>query len=76
MRRPCTRGRSSKRLCFKTRRALFWSITTLQENEPSREDYEITQKIKTACQTVSIRVLDHIIIGENQYFSFSERSQL
>ena len=44
--------------------------------EPSREDYEITQKIKSACQTVSIRILDHIIIGENQYFSFSERSQL
>ena len=44
--------------------------------EPSREDYEITQKIKTACQTVSIRILDHIIIGENQYFSFSERSQI
>ena len=44
--------------------------------EPSREDYEITQKIKAACQTVAIRVLDHIIIGENQYFSFSERSQL
>jgi DNA repair protein RadC len=46
------------------------------KTEPSREDYEITQKIKSACQTVSIRVLDHIIIGENQYFSFSERSQL
>ncbi|MFH0986041.1 MAG: DNA repair protein RadC [Candidatus Omnitrophota bacterium] len=44
--------------------------------EPSREDYEITQKIKAACQTVSIRILDHIIIGENQYFSFSERNQL
>jgi len=44
--------------------------------EPSREDYEITQKIKSACQTVAIRVLDHIIVGENQYFSFSERSQL
>jgi DNA repair protein RadC len=44
--------------------------------EPSREDYEITQKIKSACQTVSIRILDHIIIGENQYFSFSERSQI
>ena len=44
--------------------------------EPSREDYEITQKIKSACQTVSIRILDHIIIGENQHFSFSERSQL
>ena len=44
--------------------------------EPSREDYEITQKIKAACQVVSVRVLDHIIIGENQYYSFSERSSL
>lgn len=44
--------------------------------DPSREDYEITQKIKAACQTVSVRVLDHIIIGENQYFSFSERNSL
>ena len=46
------------------------------KTEPSREDFEITQKIKAACQTVSIRVLDHIIIGENQYFSFSERNTL
>ena len=44
--------------------------------EPSREDYEITQKIKAACQTVSVRILDHIIVGENQYFSFSERNSL
>ncbi len=44
--------------------------------EPSREDYEITQKIKAACQTISVRILDHIIIGENQYFSFSERNSL
>ena len=44
--------------------------------EPSREDWEITQKIKTACQTVSVRVLDHIIVGENQYYSFSERNSL
>ncbi len=44
--------------------------------EPSREDYEITQKIKAACQTVSIRILDHIIVGENQHFSFSERNSL
>ena len=46
------------------------------KTEPSREDYEITQKIKSACQTVSVRILDHIIIGENQYFSFSERNSL
>jgi DNA repair protein RadC len=66
------------------REALFQNASSLVlvhnhpsgKTEPSREDYEITQKIKTACQTVSIRILDHIIIGENQYFSFSERSQL
>jgi len=66
------------------REALFQNASNLVlvhnhpsgKTEPSREDYEITQKIKTACQTVSIRILDHIIIGENQYFSFSERSQL
>ena len=46
------------------------------KTEPSREDYEITQKIKAACLTVSVRVLDHIIIGENQYYSFSERNSL
>ena len=46
------------------------------KTEPSREDYEITQKIKAACQTVSVRVLDHIIVGENQHFSFSERNVL
>jgi len=44
--------------------------------EPSREDYEITQKIKSALQTVAVRVLDHIIVGENAYFSFSERNSL
>ena len=44
--------------------------------EPSREDFEITQKIKAACQTVAIKVLDHIIIGENSHFSFSERNAL
>lgn len=42
--------------------------------EPSREDIEITKRIESACQTVSIRILDHIIIGDNQYFSFRERN--
>lgn len=32
------------------------------------------RKIKAARQTVSVRVLDHIIVGENQYFSFSMRN--
>ena len=41
--------------------------------EPSPEDKEITRKLATACASVSVKVLDHIIIGDNQYFSFNER---
>ncbi len=40
--------------------------------EPSPEDRKLTEKIKAACDTVSIRVLDHIIVGDNQHFSFRE----
>ncbi len=44
--------------------------------EPSPEDQEITKKIKAACETVSIRVLDHLIIGDNRYFSFREAGMI
>jgi len=40
--------------------------------EPSPEDRRLTDKIKAACETVSIKVLDHIIVGDNQHFSFRE----
>lgn len=38
--------------------------------EPSLEDREITRKLQVACDAVSIKILDHIIVGGNQYFSF------
>jgi DNA repair protein RadC len=38
---------------------------------PSQADIDITKKIKDACNTISVRVLDHIIVG-NGTFSFSE----
>jgi len=37
---------------------------------PSPDDIEITNRIISACELVGIRVLDHIIIGDNNYFSF------
>ena len=40
--------------------------------QPSPEDREITRRIQLACRTVGIKVLDHIIVGDNQYFSFNE----
>lgn len=44
--------------------------------EPSQEDIHITRKIKTACEFVSVKVLDHIIIGGDQYYSFRERGMM
>lgn len=44
------------------------------ETEPSKEDVEFTRKVKEAGDLISIKVLDHIIIGTNGYYSFEERS--
>ncbi len=40
------------------------------EPQPSQDDIEITNRIISACELVGIKVLDHIIIGDNNYFSF------
>ena len=42
--------------------------------EPSSEDKEMTRRLESACRTVSIDVLDHIIVGDNIYFSFYENN--
>lgn len=39
---------------------------------PSREDRECTNRICSAGRILGIRVLDHIIIGERDYFSFAD----
>lgn len=40
--------------------------------EPSQEDQEVTKDIREALKTVDIALLDHIIIGGNEFFSFKE----
>ncbi|MEC3876189.1 RadC family protein [Chryseobacterium salviniae] len=40
--------------------------------QPSREDIDITKKIKIAGETMNIQLLDHLIITQNSYFSFSD----
>jgi len=40
--------------------------------EPSQEDQEVTKDIREALKTVDIALLDHIIIGGNEFFSFRE----
>ena len=43
---------------------------------PSREDIEITQRIHDGAKLLGIRLLDHIVIGEEQYVSFTDRGLL
>lgn len=44
--------------------------------DPSPEDLHITRKIQNACESVSIKVLDHIIIGGDNYYSFREQGRI
>jgi DNA repair protein RadC len=41
--------------------------------KPSSADIDATKKIKAACETISVRVVDHIIVAGDQYFSFADR---
>ncbi len=40
--------------------------------EPSREDHEITQRLKAAGEILGIDLLDHIIFSHKGYYSFAE----
>jgi DNA repair protein RadC len=40
--------------------------------EPSDNDKQVTQDLVSAANTIQIKVLDHIIIGDNRYFSFAD----
>lgn len=40
--------------------------------EPSKEDREITRRLKEAGEILGIKILDHVIIGDS-YCSFAER---
>jgi DNA repair protein RadC len=40
--------------------------------QPSNADKQITQKIKNAGVTLDIKLLDHLIVTEKDYFSFAD----
>ena|SRR5262250_3502053 len=43
---------------------------------PSQEDVEITRRLKECGEMFAIRVLDHVILGADRYYSFSDRGLL
>ena len=43
---------------------------------PSRADEELTYKIKEAAKYFDIKIMDHIIVSEEGYFSFADEGIL
>jgi DNA repair protein RadC len=43
---------------------------------PSQEDIEITRRLKEVGNVMGIRVLDHVVIGHDRYFSFSDKGMI
>jgi len=43
---------------------------------PSREDCEFTKELSKAGKIMQVNVLDHVIIGDNEYYSFADEGDL
>ncbi len=44
--------------------------------EPSNEDIEVTKRLVESGELLGIKVLDHIIFSQNNYYSFTENGNL
>ena len=66
------------------RRAIAMNATSLivvhnhpsGSTEPSSEDSKLTRDLDAAGKIIGINVLDHVVIGENGFFSFREQGLL
>jgi len=46
------------------------------DTRPSTTDRHLTQKLSETLQLIEVKLLDHLIVGENAVFSFAERGLL
>lgn len=46
------------------------------QNHPSREDENITKRIKQGCEAIGLRFLDHIIVAQGKYYSFADEGKI
>ena len=44
--------------------------------EPSNEDLKVTAKIKSAGELIGIKLLDHVIVSDSGFYSFSDKGQI
>lgn len=43
---------------------------------PSNQDVEVTARLKNVAEMLDLKILDHIIVGKNKYYSFKENHLL
>jgi DNA repair protein RadC len=43
---------------------------------PSGEDLKITKKLQEGAKLLDIQILDHIIVADNDYYSFADEGML
>ncbi|MGH7807113.1 MAG: JAB domain-containing protein, partial [Thermodesulfobacteriota bacterium] len=43
---------------------------------PSKEDIEVTRRLKVAGETLGLGLLDHIIFNKKGYYSFLENGEI
>ena len=66
------------------REALFHNATVIclchnhpsNNARPSKDDDQLTQRVKKACETMRIHMLDHIIVCDGAYYSYYEQGKL
>ena len=46
------------------------------ELDPSREDIALTNKIKAGAELLDLKVLDHLIISKDNYYSFADEGMM
>jgi len=44
--------------------------------EPSTEDHRVTQCLKSAAEVLGLRLLDHLVISDQEHFSFHSHGAL
>lgn len=44
--------------------------------KPSRQDDLLTGRIKEACRSLNIQMLDHVIVSDGQYYSYADEGRL
>ncbi len=43
---------------------------------PSKDDIQLTERLKQASQTMNIRLIDHVIVTDGNYYSFADNGKI